>query len=54
MTIILPRIFSRISEICAGMSTKLGSGTDTEFGMNLSYSVGDDPSNVEKNRERYF
>jgi len=54
LRIISPQIFADVSEIRAGMSTKLESDPDRTFGMNLSYRVGDDPSLVKKNRDAFF
>jgi YfiH family protein len=36
------------------MSTKLGSRCQDDFEMNLSYKVGDNPTNVDKNRKSFF
>jgi polyphenol oxidase len=54
MSIIRPEIFLSNSEVLAGMSTKMGVGSNDGFGMNMSYKVGDDPVNVEKNRKRFY
>jgi YfiH family protein len=54
MTVILPKIFSGISYVRAGMSTRIGNESDTEFGINLSYNVGDDPTCVGRNRKNFF
>ena len=54
MTIILPNIFSGISEVRAGMSTRVGNERDTEFVMNMSYNVGDDPTRVDRNRNFFL
>ncbi len=53
-TLILPKIFSGYPEVRSGMSTKLGSKNYSEFEMNLSYDVGDDPKIVKMNRETFF
>jgi YfiH family protein len=53
-TVILPKIFSAYREIRSGMSTKLGSRMQTDFEMNLSFKVGDDPTIVETNRKSFF
>jgi polyphenol oxidase len=53
-TVILPALFFECPEICSGMSTKLGDGTHTDFGMNLSYRVGDDSDVVDRNRKTFF
>jgi polyphenol oxidase len=54
ITFILPALFHEFPEICSGMSTKLGAGTQTDFGMNLSYRVGDDSAVVDQNRTTFF
>lgn len=54
MTVILPKIFSGISNVRAGMSTRIGNESATEFGINLSYNIGDDPTCVGRNRRKYF
>jgi YfiH family protein len=54
MIVILPKIFSGISNVRAGMSTRIGNESDTEFGINLSYNVGDNPTRVGRNRRKFF
>jgi YfiH family protein len=54
MTVILPKIFSGISKVRAGMSTRIGNESDAEFGINLSYNVGDNPTRVGRNRRIFF
>jgi polyphenol oxidase len=54
MSAILPNIFSGILNVHAGMSTRIGKESDTEFEMNLSYNVGDNPLHVGKNRKYFF
>jgi hypothetical protein len=54
INVILPKVFSGISEVHAGMSTRIGKANDTEFGINLSFNVGDNPTRVERNRRRFF
>lgn len=39
--------------VCA-LSTRLGGVSAGSFGMNLSFSVGDDPAAVRENRRRFF
>ena len=48
--VILPKIFLGYPEIRSGMSTKLGSSNQTDFDVNLSNNIGDDPAIVEMNR----
>jgi YfiH family protein len=45
---------SGYASILFGMSTRSGGISPEPLGMNLSYSVGDDPSNVKENRRRFF
>ncbi len=52
--IIRPAIFDRFPEIIAAQSTRLGGVSPEPFGMNLSNHVGDEHSNVDENRRRYF
>jgi polyphenol oxidase len=54
VSIVHPIIFSKILIVSAGMSTKIGGESDHGFEMNMSYRVGDEPVNVEKNRKRFF
>jgi len=54
MTVILPKIFSGISGVRTGMSTRFENESDTAFGINLSYNVGDNPSHVRRNRKEFF
>ncbi|CAG1772962.1 partial Polyphenol oxidase, partial [uncultured bacterium] len=52
---ILHPVFAEGDErlVCA-LSTRLGGVSTGSFGMNLSFSVGDDPAAVEENRRRFF
>jgi YfiH family protein len=52
--IIRPKIFEQFSEIIAAQSTRIGGVSPEPFGMNLSSHVGDEQSNVDENRRRYF
>lgn len=52
--IIKPEIFQGFSEICAGMSTRSGGVSQPPYDMNLSFTVGDDPECVKKNRELFL
>jgi YfiH family protein len=49
-----PEIFSRTTGIVAAMSTRQGGVSAEPFGMNLSFSVGDDEESVRENRRRFF
>jgi len=40
--------------LLAALSTRIGGPADSPFGMNLSFSVGDDPANVRANRELFL
>ena len=52
--VIRSKLFSKYPELKFGMSTRLGGVSEGEFGMNLSFSVGDDEVNVKENRHRFF
>jgi len=54
MVIIKPEIFVQYPEISCGISTRKGGVSPEPFGMNLSYTVGDEASYVTSNRERFF
>jgi YfiH family protein len=53
-SIIRPGIFREFPNVQAGISIKSGSKCAPEYGMNMSYSVGDDPANVRENRKIFF
>jgi polyphenol oxidase len=52
--IISSSILSQFPRIRYGLSTRLGGSSPEPLGMNLSFRVGDDRSNVEENRRRFF
>jgi YfiH family protein len=52
MNLIRPSVFP--PEILAAFSTRQGGVSPPPLGMNLSFSVGDDPANVRRNREIFF
>ncbi len=52
--IIRPTIFDQFSEIITAQSSRLGGVSPEPYGMNLSSHVGDEQSNVDENRRRYF
>jgi polyphenol oxidase len=52
--IIQPTIFDRFPEIIAAQSTRLGGVSPEPYGMNLSSHVGDEQTNVDENRRRFF
>ncbi|MBI1802905.1 MAG: peptidoglycan editing factor PgeF [Ignavibacteriae bacterium] len=52
--IIHSELLSRIPPIRSGVSTRCGGVSREPLGLNLSYNVGDDPSKVTQNRERFF
>lgn len=54
MYVLKPYIFNRYPEIIFGFSTKIGGNGNSAFDFNLSYSVGDDKSIVDYNRELFF
>ncbi len=54
MSVIVPKIFSGISQVRAGMSTKHGGENGNGIEMNLSYKIGDEPERVQKNRKIFF
>ena len=54
MYILKPYIFQSFPEIIFGFSTKVSSQPRSPFYFNLSYSVGDDKSVVDKNRNNFF
>jgi polyphenol oxidase len=47
-------ILSQFPEIVHGMSTIHGGSSPDPFGLNCSFSVGDEPLNVQENRRRFF
>lgn len=54
MVIIYSKIFKQFPEIIFGFSTKAGEASDSPYGFNISYSVGDDEKKVRENRERFL
>ncbi len=54
MFILKPYIFNRFKNIVFGFSTRLSRSTNSQYGFNLSFSVGDDKEIVEKNRAEFF
>jgi len=52
--ILRPAIAPGDERILCAMSTRHGGVSAGLFGMNLSFSVGDDPAAVEENRRRFF
>lgn len=54
MTIVRSEVFSRFPGLLFGMSTVQGGISPGTLGMNLSFHVQDDPSNVHENRRRFF
>ncbi len=51
---IVPEIFQSFPHIHAAVSTRGEVSTARPFGMNMSYTVGDDPKNVEQSRRQFF
>ncbi len=54
MYILKPYIFNSYPEIIFGFSTKISSDAKPPYHFNLSYSVGDEKSIVDKNRKEFF
>lgn len=54
MLILKPYIFHPFPEIIFGFSPRFNSIVTTDFGFNLSYSVGDNIDTVNKNRDQFF
>ena len=54
MYILKPYIFQNFPEIIFGFSTKVSFKAKPPYYFNLSYSVGDDGSIVDKNRKEFF
>jgi YfiH family protein len=54
MYILKPYIFQKFPEIIFGLSTKIGGNGKSQYGFNLSYSVGDEKSIVDFNRKIFF
>lgn len=52
--IIKPKIFEQFPEVIAAQSTREGGVSPLPYGLNLSSHVGDEKSNVEENRRRFF
>ena len=54
MTIIQPQSLANFHEVCCALSTRRGGVRPEPLGINLSFSVGDGPKNVERNRALFF
>lgn len=54
MYILKPHIFNNYPEIIFGFSTKISKDAIPPYYFNLSYSVGDEKSAVDKNRKIFF
>ncbi len=52
--VIIPEIFKRFPEVIAVQSTREGGVSPYPYGLNLSSHVGDEISNVEENRRRFY
>ena len=46
--------FARHPDIVFGISTRIGGVSPEPYGMNTSFKVGDEPSNVRRNREIFM
>lgn len=51
---IVPEIFQPFPQIRAAVSTRGKISSERPFGINMSYSVGDDPKNVDRSRMEFF
>jgi polyphenol oxidase len=54
LSIVRPSVFGRRAGITAGLSTRAGGPDGSPFGMNLSFSVGDEADHVRRNRTLFF
>lgn len=52
--ILRPALAADDDRLVCALSTRIGGVSSGSFGMNLSFSVGDDPAAVEENRRRFF
>jgi YfiH family protein len=52
--ILRPALAADDDRLVCALSTRLGGVSAGSFGMNLSFSVGDEPAAVEENRRRFF
>lgn len=52
--LIRSKLLSAFPQLTHGISTRLGGVSPEPYGMNLSFSVGDDEKNVLENRKRFF
>lgn len=54
MTVVSASVFSPFPRVVFGMSTRLGGVSPEPYGMNLSFSVGDEESRVLENQQRFL
>ncbi len=54
MKLLSSSLFQRYPEIRFGISTRLGGVSPSPYDLNLSFSVGDERSNVIRNRDLFF
>ncbi|MBK8550375.1 MAG: laccase domain-containing protein [Ignavibacteria bacterium] len=52
--IIQSSLFKKFPELVFGFSTKTGGESPDPYGLNLSFTVGDDPESVKRNRKIFF
>ena len=52
--ILRPALAADDDRLVCALSTRIGGVSGGSFGMNLSFSVGDDRASVEENRRRFF
>jgi YfiH family protein len=54
VVVVRSRLLSGYPQLVSGLSTRKGGVSPEPFGMNTSFKVGDDPSHVRVNRERFL
>ncbi len=54
MKAVVPAFVRSLDGVRAAVSTRVGGVSRPPFDLNLSFSVGDDPTDVNKNRELFF
>ena len=52
--VIRPSIFNVNPAVICAVSTRIGGVSDADYGLNLSFKVGDDRENVRRNRKIFF
>jgi hypothetical protein len=54
LTLIRSELLGKFMQVRCAVSTRKGTQNGSPFGMNMSYSVGDQTSAVDENRRRFF